>query len=91
MAAGADTFTGRSSTSTCPALSARTPVRRSGAGRGGGASVHLADYSYGKGLVAAMLVNLLNPKTALFDFAFLPQSVDPDCGSVTGKRSCSGA
>jgi threonine/homoserine/homoserine lactone efflux protein len=42
---------------------------------------------YWQGLV----VNLLNPKTALFFFAFLPQFVDPHKGNVTGQTLLLGA
>jgi threonine/homoserine/homoserine lactone efflux protein len=42
---------------------------------------------YWQGLV----VNLLNPKTALFFFAFLPQFVNPARGSVTGQTLLLGA
>src|SRR6266487_5281392 len=36
-------------------------------------------------------INLLNPKTALFFFAFLPQFVDPSKGNVTGQTLFLGA
>jgi threonine/homoserine/homoserine lactone efflux protein len=36
----------------------------------------------GRLLRQAFVVNVLNPKTALFFFAFLPQFVDPSAGSV---------
>jgi len=42
---------------------------------------------YWQGLV----INLLNPKTALFFFAFLPQFVDPAKGNVTSQTLFLGA
>ena len=36
-------------------------------------------------------VNILNPKTAIFFFAFLPQFVDPARGNVTGQNLLLGA
>jgi threonine/homoserine/homoserine lactone efflux protein len=42
---------------------------------------------YWQGLV----INLLNPKTALFYFAFLPQFVDPAKANVTGQTLMLGA
>lgn len=42
---------------------------------------------YWQGLV----INILNPKTALFFFAFLPQFVNPDKGNVTGQTLLLGA
>jgi threonine/homoserine/homoserine lactone efflux protein len=42
---------------------------------------------YWQGLV----INILNPKTALFFFAFLPQFIDPSKGNVVGQNLLLGA
>jgi threonine/homoserine/homoserine lactone efflux protein len=55
-------------------LGVRTLVRRESLGQLGRARNHSRRRIYTEGVV----VNILNPKTALFFFAFLPQFVDPD-------------
>lgn len=40
---------------------------------------------YGRIFRQGMIVNILNPKTALFFFAFLPQFINPDSGSAVAQ------
>ena len=47
------------------------------------ANIVVQKQSLGQIYKQGVIVNLLNPKTALFFFAFLPQFVDPTHGSVT--------
>jgi len=44
---------------------------------------HMPPISMGKVFAQGILVNVLNPKTAIFFFAFLPQFVSPARGHVT--------
>jgi threonine/homoserine/homoserine lactone efflux protein len=62
-------------------LGARTLLRR-GEAR---VTAEAAPKSLRRVFMQAVLVSLLNPKTALFFFAFLPQFVDPARGSVAGQ------
>lgn len=48
-------------------------------------AVPLARRGHRRLLVEGMIVNVLNPKTALFFLAFLPQFVDPALGGVVGQ------
>ena len=45
----------------------------------------------GRVFAEGVLVNVLNPKVALFFLAFLPQFVDPDLGATTGQVLVLGA
>lgn len=48
----------------------------------GGATAALPKHRHARLLREGFIVNLLNPKTAMFFLAFLPQFVDPSCGHV---------
>jgi threonine/homoserine/homoserine lactone efflux protein len=55
-------------------LGITTLLRRTGDGIGG----HRLQQGHGRTFRRGVVVNVLNPKTALFFLAFLPQFVDPD-------------
>jgi threonine/homoserine/homoserine lactone efflux protein len=62
-------------------LGVRTLMSKGDAQAATSAAPHSLKRVYGQGLV----VNLLNPKTALFFLAFLPQFVDTSRGQVAGQ------
>jgi threonine/homoserine/homoserine lactone efflux protein len=51
---------------------------------------HVPGRNFGRVFGQGIIVNVLNPKTALFFFAFLPQFVDPSRGSVALQISLLG-
>ena len=53
-----------------------------GPAENGGTNGELPRYSHARLFRDGFVVNLLNPKTALFFFAFLPQFVDPNGAAV---------
>jgi threonine/homoserine/homoserine lactone efflux protein len=56
-----------------------------GPAENGGANGELPRYSHARLFRDGFVVNLLNPKTALFFFAFLPQFVNPSRGGVPAQ------
>jgi threonine/homoserine/homoserine lactone efflux protein len=61
------------------------------AGRGGGTEEELEPAPAHRLFWQGAVVNVLNPKTALFFLAFLPQFVDPDRGPVALQAAILGA
>ncbi|WP_417688895.1 LysE family translocator [Roseibium sp.] len=62
-------------------LGLRAFFERSGAGE----VVRVEDVSMGRAFRQAVIAEVLNPKSALFFLAFLPQFVRPENGSVAGQ------
>ena len=60
-------------------------------GAGGGKAPHAGRSSLRRAFVEGLLVNVLNPKVALFFLAFLPQFTDPGRGSVALQTLTLGA
>jgi threonine/homoserine/homoserine lactone efflux protein len=66
-------------------------IRRLMASEDGAGNEEIVGESLSRVYWQGLIVNILNPKTALFFFAFLPQFVDPAKGNVTGQTLLLGA
>lgn len=66
-------------------------IRKLLASDGGGVDGIIRQESLSRVYWQGFAVNILNPKTALFFFAFLPQFVDPAKGNVIGQNLLLGA
>ena len=66
-------------------------IRKLLAGDNGSADATVKQESLSRIYWQGFAINILNPKTALFFFAFLPQFIDPAKGNVVGQNLLLGA